>query len=413
MTASRKDTVFVIDHASQKLAEAIHAAGYQAGALVLWHDRVTPSQWAIDAAGYDIQLRMDTKDSLNEIAGAMTKAGGTVAGIIPTNEPSEEIACRLAERFNVPHNDPDIAAIRWNKAKVKELAQTAGLRVPKFKECHNHNDVKLFARELTYPAIIKPPEGAASLNVFNCNSITELLRKHDIITSTPDDFGNTPSYSVVEEYIGGKEYQVNTFSDGKNARVTDIYLTDKIDTQYASNLYYNEWLINPHDPSVTELVDYVEKVAQATGIKYGPAHIEIKVDGKGPALIEAQARFGGGGHPEMLQRFSNFDPYQGSVEVFCRATTSIPAHINYSTHAAVAYCPALQPCAKGKISGLDTIRKLPSFRSEMARFANKSPLNATVDFHSFPYVVWLEHKDATSLKEDLKKVHRLFTVNCE
>lgn len=409
-----KKTVFVVDLATPQLAQAIHKAGYQAGALVLWHDRVTPSAWSIDAAGYDIQLRLDLKkNSLDEIEAALRKAAPDIVGIIPTNEPSEEAACRIAERFNLPHNSPDIAAIRWHKAKVKELAQQAGLRVPKFKACYSPEEVQEFSKSLSYPIIIKTPQGSASVNVFKCHNEKDLVEKHRAIITTPDDFGNQSNYSVIEEYIGGTEYQANTFSDGKKVHVTDVLQTEKIETEFAANLYYNDLLIDPRDSKIHDVVSYVEKVAEITGIKYGPGHIEVKVDGEGPALIEAHARFGGYNEPEMVQKFSNFDPFAAIVEAFTRGVVSIPEYIEFSTHVACASCPSTWSCQRGVVKGLDEIRKLSSYHSEhLGRGVVLEPVLPTTHLHNYPLFVWLVHRSQEQLSQDLKRVHKAFHIQC-
>lgn len=406
-------TVFVVDLATPKLAEAIHKAGYQAGALVLWHDRVTPSSWAIKSAGYDVELRMSTKDPLDTIEAVLRQAAPDIAGIIPTNEPSEEVACRLAQRFNLPHNSPEIAAIRWNKAKVKELAQKAGLRVPKFKECYSEKDVRDFAKELSYPIIIKPPAGAASINVFKCHTLNELLEKHQTIISTPDDFNNRPDYSVVEEYIAGTEYQINTFSDGKNVRVTDIWLTEKIDTEFASNLYYNSWVVDPADPKAESIAAYAVKVTRANGIKYGPGYIQLKADEKGPALIEIHARFGGGGLPEIVKFVSNFDPIKATVAVFTKGSTIIPEKMKFSSHFAIVACPSVWNCERGQLKGIEEIRRLPTYCGSYPKEETQlSPVRPTTTLRNNPFVVWLSGNDQDQLHKDMQRVHELFHIIC-
>lgn len=408
-TSQKKGTVFIVDLATEKLAEAIHKAGYQAGALILWHDRVTPSSWAVKASGYDIELRMSTKDPLEKIEQALREAAPNIVGIIPTNEPSEEVACRLAERFGLPHNDPDIAAVRWNKAKVKELAQAAGLRVPKFKACYSPKEVLKFSKELTFPIIIKTPQGSASVNVFKCHSEKDLIEKYHVITTTPDDFGNQPNYCVVEEYIGGQEYQVNIFSDGEETHVTDIWLTEKIDSKYASNLYYNSWLVSPDDPEMEKICQYSIRVAEVTSIRYGPGHIEVKVDEKGPALIEAHARFGGGRQPEFLQELSSFDPYDKTVKVFTKSSAHIPQQITFNAYAAVASCPIVTTREKREKLDIKAIHELPSYHSEISRFgfANQSA-RPTTNLSNCPFRVWLKNKTQEQLHRDADLVHKLF-----
>lgn len=410
---SKKGTIVVVDLATPQLAKAIHDAGYQAMALILWHDRVTPSPWGVEAAGYDLQLRLKTTDPLEEIEKKVLEMASNIVGVIPTNEPSEEAACRLAAHFGLPHNDPEIAAIRWNKAKVKRLAQAAGLRVPRFQACHSVEDVKSFAKSLTFPIIIKTPAGSAGVNVFKCHNLEDLLAKHRIITTTPDDFGNQPRYSVGEEYISGLEYQVVTFSDGKNVHVTDIWPTEKIDTAYASNLFYNSWLMTPHDHSLQAVVEYAKRIIQSNHINYGPGHIELKVDENGPALIEIQARFGGGSLADIVRGFSNFDPFKATVEVFSKGHTAVPKRIKFSTHFAIAGCPSIWTCERGQIKGIKEVRHLPSHYASDPEWAYPRPVKPTTNLHDYPYAaVWLAGPDQKQLHKDMQRVHELLRIEC-
>lgn len=409
-----KPAVVVMDHALPHEADAIQEAGFTPVSLVLWQDRCTPSSWAVQAAGYEVRLRMNPNDSLEKIEKALREATTGIAGIIPTNEPTEEIACRLAERFHVPHNSPEIAAIRWNKAKVKELAGAASLRVPKFRVCYSQKDIIQAAQEFSLPVIIKTPFSSASVNVFKCVSKESLFEKHNIITTTPDDFGIIPNYSVIEEYINGTEYQINTFSDGTNFFVTDIWLTKKIDNKFASNLYYDSWIVGPEYKKYNEIVAYAINVARATGITYGPAHIEVKIDSKGPALIEAHARFGGGRQPEILREISNFDPFRATLEVFTRGQITLPVKVQYSKFAAVADCPSVWNCEKGTVHGIEQIRKLPSYYSESLLYGPyPQRIVPSKDFSKFPLAIYLIHKEQSQLQQDLEQVHSLFTITCE
>lgn len=408
-TSQKKGTVFVIDLCTEHLAKAIHNAGFLAGSLVLWQDRLTYSPWAIQANGYDVALRQSPSDSLDKLEAETRKASSHIAGIISTNEPTEEIAARLAKRLNVPHNNPDVAAIRWHKAKIKDHVAKAGLRVPKAKMCYSDQDILDFIKDLSFPVIIKTPAGSASVNVFRCNDTESLIKNHEIITSTSDDFGNTPDHSVVEEYISGRLFEVNTFSDGKSVRVTDAWFTEKIDTDYADNLFYNLWLISPHDPSVKAVVEYTEEVARANEILYGPGHFEIIVDEKGPALIEAHARTGGFNEPVSVQEFSNFDPFQAEAEVFSAGTTQIPPEITFEANMAVAACPATVRLEEGRAIGIDEIRRLPSYSYDRFQWGQAwGPVHPTIDMRNIPFTVWLTNKDQNQLKKDVRRVHTLF-----
>lgn len=109
-------------------------------------------------------------------------------------------------------------------------------------------------------------------------------------------FDGRTGQAVLEEFVGGAEYHVNGQLDavGEPA-VAAVYLTNRGQVGDRSNMATDYWTVPTGDPRFADLSGYAEQVMRATGLVRTPFHMELKLDGDGPCLIEVGARLIGGG----------------------------------------------------------------------------------------------------------------------
>ena len=247
-----------------------------------------------------------------------------------------------------------------------------------------------------------------------CQDINQLKKYFEEIITTKDAFGAHTTHAVLEEYIDGKEYAVNTFSDGNQGFVTNVWAYDKIATGEASALYYDITLIPINDPSISPLIAYAKEILVLFGIEKGPAHLEIKTDSrKGPTLIEVGARLSGASIPHMIQKHSNFDPLRATIEVFTAGKTTVPQPIVYKKHMSIANFPIAEGGKIICIHGLDEIKKLPSYDSHVFHVAEGDTIPSSTSFRTIPCIVFLAHEDKEQCLNDTKKAHELFSIEFE
>lgn len=413
MITRKKGAVVVVDEASRSFSSAIHALGLQAGFLQLTPSRILGNSPAPELRGFDFFLDATQDGTVFETKARILKTFPAVVGLIPAGETSESKAIELARHLNLLHNPAHFVSLRRNKAKVKELARAAGLRVPGFRVCYTSADIEKTVQEFSCPLIIKTPEGTSGHNVFKCFDERSLIEKHEIIMNTKDNWQVIPTHSVIEEYIGGIEYHISTFSNGKETVVTDLWEAETIDTKFATNLFYQCSLVRPSDPKLAEVVKYAIEITKATGIKYGPGYMQVKVDDKGPALIETHARFGGGWIPEIIEEISNFDPFAATVKVFTEGFTAVPKKIYFTSHFAIVACPSIWSCEKGRTVGVEEIRRLPSFfGSNLKSDQYLNSVQPTTHLGNFPLTVCLRGSDQKQVHKDIQQVHKLFKITC-
>lgn len=165
---------------------------------------------------------------------------------------------------------PSKPALR-NRLEVRRILQQAHLSCPHFASCATISELKEFAKAHSFPLVIKAPRTAG--HTYTCQNVDELIERFQALRSSLN-FLEVP---LIEEWINGKKYIVDLFSDGKEIRLTHAWIDDK-----------SRILIRPQN--VPGVIEYAFEAARALAIEKGGAQIEIKDDPKrGPTLLEITA----------------------------------------------------------------------------------------------------------------------------
>ena len=231
----------------------------------------------------------------------LTSAVRDVRAIGPTPAPATDGAAVLAEQFMVPGNSASAALARRDKIAMRRLAALRGVAIPRF-EVAGPGTIADAGRRAGLPVIVKPPAGAGAHNVHLITDEAQLAafdgRDHR------DLFGNPVDLWLVEEYVRGREFAVNTFSFGGQHTVIDTWEYRQLDDR-DYDFPYQDFLQSEPDP---EIDSFALDVLRAFEVSVGPAHIEVKVAASGPVLIEIGVRLPGAAIPVLWQRHSDFQP---------------------------------------------------------------------------------------------------------
>jgi biotin carboxylase len=337
-----------------------------------------------------------------------------IQGVMAGSEAGVEMADEIAHALGKWGNRYELSKARRHKGEMRRAIKESGLACPDFAICQTEKEVANFANSHRFPLIIKTPKGAMTSQVHECEDLKSLIQFFHEIYKQKDIYGTQADCAVVEEYIGGKEYIIDTFSDGKKVHVTDMWVYDFINAPHFKNIYYNAISLPLDDPKMKSLMEYGIKTAQVVGIERGPAHIEIKDDPiKGPMLIEVGARLIGSQISEFLRKYSNFNPYTASIEVFTRGRVAVPSPIVSSRHCAVALCPLLKGGKVKEIHGVSEIERLSSYESHWLKVKKGEVVEPSTHGGSIPIVVYLSHSNRAQLLKDVDLVHKLFSIELE
>lgn len=358
--------------------------------------------------------RVIVKDTWQEVAKELRSTEKNIVAVIAGSELSVESAENLAHDFGLRGNDPATSKQRRNKYDMKKAIAYAGLDHAKGGIFKDLNEALEFVdKNLTYPLFIKPPEGAASHNVFKIKNREDFIEKFNIVISTLDDYKHSTDSAVVEEYIDGDEYAVNIFGDDKKIIVTSIWKYEKINNEFANNLYYNDLLMDINDPKFKALKEYAVKLYKAVGIKIGPGHAEIKLSSRGPIAIEIGARLMGSANETYTQYGTKIDSPLETLNVFKTGKSNIPDKPILYEYLGLANLPFIWSGRIKKIYGIEPIRRMKTYFTEELPIKVGDEIEPSVNLDMITCGVWLRSNNFKFIRNDEAKIHKIFKIDTE
>ena len=243
----------------------------------------------------------------------ITELTDSVLAVVPATEPGVRCAAEMASRLGLPTNPVPTASACRDKRLMRERARREGLRIPRYEAASDGAGVREAARRIGYPVIVKPTSGAASHNVFLVGHERELER---LGGESRDLFGGAVSEWLVEEYVQGTEFAVNTFTVGGRHTVLDTWQYQLPTRADYDNPYWNFVQLDGGSAQRAEVERFALEVLEAFGVRLGPCHIEVKLSDEGPVLIEIGARLPGAGIPSLWQRHSDWRPYHDTLACY-------------------------------------------------------------------------------------------------
>lgn len=338
-----------------------------------------------------------------------TDWSGRLEGIIPWEESTMVLGAELGELLDLGWNSVDVIRRFRDKAVMKRRLRAAtSLRINASATVNSVEDALAFARDLgEWPLVVKPREGAGTTGVRVVDSIGELASAYQSLASE----GETDI--LIEEFVGGVEYAVNGIVDRDgDLLVTDMWRYDKRESHGYKNLYAQTIKVGTGDPLFRQLAAYAADVVEGLELRRSPIHLEAKVDGRGPCLIEVAARLAGGNQPMLASKLHGRSLFELAA---CHYLAELPVSagdIDYQLYdrleaRIVSGIQRFDIAEIREVHGLEEVEALPSFEG-MARIRPPGmSLPKTTDLDTKSYEVYLMHEDPRQIEADARAVRRL------
>lgn len=179
-----------------------------------------------------------------------------------------------------------------------------------------------------FPVIIKPSNGAGFLGVERCDSLeaVKLYLKNQPINNL---FGLGISHFVIQEYLQGDEYLIDTFSVQGEHFLSGVQRYKRTVAGSTPVCLYSE-IVLPDCPEAIASFQYVEEVLATVQLFNGFGHTEIMLTARGPYLIEVNPRISGGsGYNNKLFQACGFPAQVDLLAASCQGQV-IPSPQNIS-----------------------------------------------------------------------------------
>lgn len=243
----------------------------------------------------------------NDVASLQAVIGGMdIAGVTTTSEFYLSTVAELAAGLGLPGNSPDAVAMCRDKTRTREALAAAAVAQPRYAILRPGDDAAAAVAAISLPCVVKPADDTGSHNVGLCRTEAEVIDRLDAIHAVTTNVRGqaTVQAALVEEYLDGPEYSVETFSTGGTPTLVGI--TAKRVSGPPEFVETGHLFPAPDAPD--DMWDTVQQALKAVGYEWGPAHTEVRVDSAGVArIIEINARLAGGMIPELIREATGID----------------------------------------------------------------------------------------------------------
>jgi len=168
------------------------------------------------------------------------------------------------------------------------------------------------------------------------------------------------------------------------------------------------------EPHLRPMVAYVMGVLSALGIENGAIHSEVKLEERGPVLIEANCRLHGGEGTwaPMAEACVGYSQVSGMIDAYLDplAFAALPeAPSNFVAHAKEANMSSVVSGTLKAINpdGMRAIRALSSYRSEIIHTQVGETIEKTIDLLTSCGNINLVNESAPQLEEDYRRFHEI------
>ncbi|WP_051829834.1 ATP-grasp domain-containing protein [Streptomyces novaecaesareae] len=364
---SRPVVVIVEPYSSGNMyAPALRRAGFSTCGVTL--RSAAPLAASFRAEDFDHHLEYGADDAAPITPGLLDPVLERLRPLAPVAVlPGEQHGVRLADRLAAEltpdrANRPELAAARWHKGEMYAAVAAAGLPIVETLCTRDPEQVAdwLRARNLAgRDLVVKPANASGTDGVTRHPGGAGWREAVTGLAGGVSRHGIQLTDVVVQEYVTGVEYAVDTFSHDGVHTVTDIVRYRKLHSGGRMAIYESMEFV-PHDaPGHDELLRYTRQVLDALGVRFGVAHTEVMLTDRGPLLMEVNARPPGGAQPWACQLATGDNLIDRAVRHLAGESAVRPDYDLEMTVLVVFFSVRSAGRISG-IAGLDAITALPS-----------------------------------------------------
>ncbi len=326
--------------------------------------------------------------------------------VIAGSEWGVTFAEQIAHGMELPTNRIEMASARRDKFDMVEAARRHGLRVAQQASVSNVEAAHDWANRYgKWPIVVKPMSSAGSDGVSICENHAEIDAAFARALGRENYIGCVNERLLMQSFLAGPQYIVNTVSRGGRHFVTDAWFMTIAGSP--SPVPQDIQLLDPMLPTAQALIRYTLGVLAALGIENGAAHTELKWTPEGPALIETGARVMGAAMDSSSYRDAGMESQAmvyarilAGSEVECDA---IFAERHYALKRHITKL-LFNFSRAGEVRGLDglmRLRRLPSFNAHYRPLRVGDRVRQTADWLCAGGVVYLIHDDPHQIAADI------------
>ncbi|GMH98712.1 hypothetical protein TrST_g13618 [Triparma strigata] len=374
---------------------------------------------------FEASPNLSYDSSLTLMQQKIEATGLNVVSVIAGAETGVELADRLSERLSrtnnkVLTNGSSDTENRRNKYLMGEKVRSAGICAVMQKRATTWGEIKNFLetwKPSPYNVIVKPMESAGSDDVTLCHSEDDVKAAFGNIMGKVNSLGCVNEGVLVQEYLQGVEYVVDTVSLNGVHKCVALWEYDRRPTNGAGFVLHGQRLMTATEEHAKDLVEYQFKVLDALNIKNGPGHGEVKWFNGEPCLVEVGSRCHGaeGMWIPVAEEVYGYDQVGATLDCYCNSQRFLDNKV-------YPVCPLERKshgCAKMLISHvrgdflnfneekMAEVKAMSSFRAIELFLKPGDKIKPTIDCFTWAGCVLMANPSKTALEKDYARIEEM------
>jgi biotin carboxylase len=222
-----------------------------------------------------------------------------IDAVVAVDDLTTVVGAAISARLGLKANSlPAVSAAR-DKHAMRRCLAGAGVPVPRFRRVELADDPAAFADGVEYPCVLKPLMLSASRGVIRANDPGEFVTAFRRIAAILERADAAPPDEahralLVEEFVPGREVALEGLLVGGTLHLLALFdKPDPLDGPFFEETIY----VTPSRlPQITQdrIAGVTRDACAALGLTEGPIHAELRVNDRGPFVLEVAARSIGG-----------------------------------------------------------------------------------------------------------------------
>src|SRR5438105_7492217 len=219
-----------------------------------------------------------------------------ITAILSVDDAASELAARASAALGLAHNSPKAAEAARDKLLMRKLMSAGGAPCPIFRPFLLSENPAWVATQVTYPCVLKPLRLSGSRGVIRANNVDECVAAFHRLKRLLLSEGNSEQETsiLIEDFIPGFEVALEGLLTSGQLKVLTLFdKPDPLDGPFFEETIY----VTPSrlpDQVQQDIARCVAVAAASLDLREGPVHAELRVNERGPWMLEIANRSIGG-----------------------------------------------------------------------------------------------------------------------
>jgi biotin carboxylase len=332
--------------------------------------------------------------------------------VVAVDDGGTRAAALASERLGLRGNALEAVERTRDKAAMRAAFAAAGVPQPEHRLVHLGDDVAEAAAALGPPVVVKPLTLSMSRGVIRADTPEEAAAVALRVRSVLADAGEDPAGRLlVERFVPGAEVAVEgMLRDGAFEPLAVFDKPDPLDGPFFEETIY----VTPsrHASATLEAIEReAAHAAAALGLREGPVHAELRVDGDSVTVLELAARSIGG----LCSRSLRFGLGVSLEELILRHALGLPLDgmRREDRAAGVMMLPIPRAGVLRRVGGLEEARAVPGIGGVEITVARGRPVRPLPEGDRYLGFVFAKGHTPEGVEATLREAHARLRVEIE